>query len=64
MNKHDGSTLDSLLLETGELEEVNAMAYDKIAREWLIDHFGEYRITDAMVESLAELLSVVAAKEG
>ena len=29
MNKHDGSTLDSLLEELGELEEVNARAAKK-----------------------------------
>jgi antitoxin HicB len=30
MNKHDGSTLDSLFEELGELEEVNARAAKKI----------------------------------
>ena len=30
MNKHDGSTLDSLFDELGELDEVNAMAAKKI----------------------------------
>jgi antitoxin HicB len=30
MNKHDGSTLDSLFEELGELEEVNAKAAKKI----------------------------------
>jgi antitoxin HicB len=30
MNKHDGSTLDSLFEELGELEEVDAMAAKKI----------------------------------
>jgi antitoxin HicB len=30
MNKHDGSTLDSLFEELGEIEEVNAMAAKKI----------------------------------
>jgi len=30
MNKHDGSTLDSLFDELGELEEVDAMAAKKI----------------------------------
>ena len=30
MNKHDGSTLDSLFEELGELEEINARAAKKI----------------------------------
>ena len=30
MNKHDGSTLDSLFEQLGELEEVNALAAKKI----------------------------------
>ena len=30
MNKHDGSTLESLFVELGELEEVNARAAKKI----------------------------------
>jgi transcriptional regulator with XRE-family HTH domain len=30
MNKHDGSTLDSLFEELGELEEVNARAAKKV----------------------------------